>query len=232
MRDSPAAYRAGRHFLQIPGPTNVPDRILRAMDRPTIDHRGPEFSRLARECLEGMKRIFKMSTGHVFIYPSSGTGAWEAAIVNTLSPGDRVLMFETGHFAVLWRNLAERFGLVVDFIGGDWRHGVDSATVATKLAQDTAHQIKAIMCVHNETSTGVTSRIGEVRQAIDEAEHPALLMVDTISSLASIDYRHDEWGVDVTVGEPANRSGTTANAVVVTKSATTTKTVIPPKPMR
>jgi alanine-glyoxylate transaminase/serine-glyoxylate transaminase/serine-pyruvate transaminase len=199
MRDSPAAYRAGRHFLQIPGPTNVPDRILRAMDRPTIDHRGPEFSRLARECLEGMKRIFKMTAGHVFIYPSSGTGAWEAAIVNTLSPGDRVLMFETGQFAVLWRNLAERFGLVVDFIGGDWRHGVDLVTVAAKLAQDTAHQIKAIMCVHNETSTGVTSCIGEVRQAIDEAEHPALLMVDTISSLASIDYRHDEWGVDVTV---------------------------------
>src|SRR6266481_8997475 len=199
MRDSPAAYRAGRHFLQIPGPTNVPDRILRAMDRPTIDHRGPEFSRLARECLEGMKRIFKMSTGHVFIYPSSGTGAWEAAIVNTFSPGDRVLMFETGQFAVLWRNLAERFGLVVDFIGGDWRHGIDLATLATKLAQDTAHQIRAVMCVHNETSTGVTSRIGEVRHAIDEAEHPALLMVDTISSLASIDYRHDEWGVDVTV---------------------------------
>ena len=200
MRDSAAAaYRAGRHFLQIPGPTNVPDRILRAMDRPTIDHRGPEFSRLARECLEGMKRIFKMSAGHVFIYPSSGTGAWEAAIVNTFSPGDRVLMFETGQFAVLWRNLAERFGLVVDFIGGDWRHGIDSVTVATKLAQDTTHQIKAVMCVHNETSTGVTSRIGEVRQAIDEAKHPALLMVDTISSLASIDYRHDEWGVDVTV---------------------------------
>src|SRR6266481_3711912 len=199
MRDSPAAYRAGRHFLQIPGPTNVPDRILRAMDRPTIDHRGPEFSRLARECLEGMKRIFKMSTGHVFIYSSSGTGAWEAAIVNTFSPGDRVLMFETGQFAVLWRNLAERFGLVVDFIGGDWRHGIDLVTLATKLAQDTAHQIRAVMCVHNETSTGVTSRIGEVRHAIDEAEHPALLMVDTISSLASIDYRHDEWGVDVTV---------------------------------
>src|SRR5258707_13811286 len=199
MRDSPSAYRAGRHFLQIPGPTNVPDRILRAMDRPTIDHRGPEFSQLARECLEGMKSIFKMSTGHVFIYPSSGTGAWEAAIVNTLSPGDRVLMFETGQFAVLWRNLAERFGLVVDFVRGDWRHGVDVATVATKLAQDTARQIKAVMCVHNETSTGATSRIGEVRQAIDEAEHPALLMVDTISSLASIDYRHDEWGVDVTV---------------------------------
>src|SRR6266403_2937788 len=199
MRDSPAAYRAGRHFLQIPGPTNVPDRILRAMDRPTIDHRGPEFSRLARDCLAGMKRIFKMRTGHVFIYSSSGTGAWEAAIVNTFSPGDRVLMFETGQFAVLWRNLAERFGLVVDFIGGDWRHGIDLVTLATKLAQDTAHQIRAVMCVHNETTTCVTSRIGEVRHAIDEAEHPALLMVDTIFSLASIDYRHDEWGVDVTV---------------------------------
>jgi alanine-glyoxylate transaminase/serine-glyoxylate transaminase/serine-pyruvate transaminase len=199
MRDSPASYRAGRHFLQIPGPTNVPDRILRAMDRPTIDHRGPEFSRLARECLDGMKTIFKTSTGNVFIYPSSGTGAWEAAIVNTLSPGDRVLMFETGQFGVLWRNLAERFGVVVDFVRGDWRHGVDVVTLATKLAQDTARQIKAVMCVHNETSTGVTSCIGEVRQAIDEAEHPALLMVDTISSLASIDYRHDEWGVDVTV---------------------------------
>jgi alanine-glyoxylate transaminase / serine-glyoxylate transaminase / serine-pyruvate transaminase len=200
MRDSPSAYRAGRHFLQIPGPTNVPDRILRAMDRPTIDHRGPEFSRLARECLEGMKRIFKMSAGQVFIYPASGTGAWEAAIVNTLSPGDHVLMFETGQFAVLWRKIAERFGLVVDFVSGDWRHGVDPATVATKLAHDAARQIKAVMCVHNETSTGVTSRIGEVRRAMDEAEHPALLMVDTISSLASIDYRHDQWAVDVTVG--------------------------------
>ena len=199
MRDSPAAYQPGRHFLQIPGPTNVPDRVLRALDRPTIDHRGPEFSRLGRQCLEGMKTIFKMSRGHVFIYPSSGTGAWEAAIVNTLSPGDHVLMFDTGQFAVLWRKMAERFGLVVDFLHGDWRHGVDSVTVATKLAQDAARQIKAVMCVHNETSTGVTSRIGEVRRAIDEAEHPALLMVDTISSLASIDYRHDEWGVDVTV---------------------------------
>jgi alanine-glyoxylate transaminase/serine-glyoxylate transaminase/serine-pyruvate transaminase len=199
MRDSSAVYRAGRHFLQIPGPTNVPDRILRAMDRPTIDHRGPHFARLARECLEGMKSIFKMSGGHVFIYPSSGTGAWEAAIVNTLSPGDRVLMFETGQFAVLWRKIAERFGLTVDFVPGDWRHGIDSVTVATKLAQDAAHRIKAIMCVHNETSTGVTSRIVEVRRAMEEAKHPALLMVDTISSLASIDYRHDEWGVDVTV---------------------------------
>src|ERR1700726_3683404 len=199
MRDSPPASRAGRHFLQIPGPTNTPDRILRAMDRPTIDHRGPEFSHLARECLEGMKSIFKMSTGQVFIYPASGTGAWEAAIVNTLSPSDHVLMFETGQFAVLWQKIAERFGLVVDFVRGDWRHGVDSIAVAAKLAHDAAHQIKAVICVHNETSTGVTSRIGEVRRAMDEAEHPALLMVDTISSLASIDYRHDEWAVDVTV---------------------------------
>src|ERR1700704_3577788 len=200
MRDSLSAYRAGRHFLQIPGPTNTPDRILRAMDRPTIDHRGPEFSHLARECLEGMKSIFKMNTGQVFIYPASGTGAWEAAIVNTLSPGDHVLMFETGQFAVLWRMIAERFGLVVDFVRGDWRHGVDPMTVAAKLEHDAAHRIKAVMCVHNETSTGVASRIGEVRRAMDEAGHPALLMVDTISSLASIDYRHDEWAVDVTVG--------------------------------
>jgi alanine-glyoxylate transaminase / serine-glyoxylate transaminase / serine-pyruvate transaminase len=199
MRDSLTPYRAGRHFLQIPGPTNVPDRILRAMDRPTIDHRGPEFSQLACECLDGMKTIFRMSRGYVFIYPSSGTGAWEAAIVNTLSPGDRVLMFETGQFAVLWRKIAERFGLVVDFVPGDWRHGIDPATVKAKLTRDTGHEIKAVMCVHNETSTGVNSRVGEVRQAMDEAEHPALLMVDTISSLASIDYRHDEWGVDVTV---------------------------------
>jgi alanine-glyoxylate transaminase/serine-glyoxylate transaminase/serine-pyruvate transaminase len=169
------------------------------MDRPTIDHRGLEFSRLARECFEGLKNIFKMSSGHVFIYPSSGSGAWEAAIVNTLSAGDRVLMFETGQFAVLWKKIAERFGLVVDFVPGDWRHGIDPATVESKLAADTSHAIKAVMCVHNETSTGVTSRIAEVRRAIDAAEHPALLMVDTISSLASIDYRQDEWRVDVTV---------------------------------
>jgi alanine-glyoxylate transaminase / serine-glyoxylate transaminase / serine-pyruvate transaminase len=200
MRDSSTAYRAGRHFLQIPGPTNVPDRILRAMDRPIIDHRGPAFSRLAHECLEGMKSIFKMRTGQVFIYPASGTGAWEAAIVNTLSPGDHVLMFETGQFALLWRKIAERFGLVVDFVRGDWRHGVDSMTVATKLAQDAAHRIKAVMCVHNETSTGVTSRISEIRRAMNETDHPGLLMVDTISSLGSIDYRHEEWAVDVTVG--------------------------------
>ena len=191
--------QSGRHFLQIPGPTNVPDRILRAMDRPTIDHRSGEFARLGHECLEGMKAIFKMSGGHVFIYPASGTGAWEAAIVNTLSAGDRVLMFETGQFATLWRNVAESFGLVVDFVPGDWRHGIDSTVVEGKLAEDARHEIKAVMCVHNETSTGVTSRLGEVRRAMDAAKHPALLVVDAISSLASTDYRQDDWRVDVTV---------------------------------
>jgi alanine-glyoxylate transaminase / serine-glyoxylate transaminase / serine-pyruvate transaminase len=199
MQTPSSTHRAGRHFLQIPGPTNVPDRILRAVDFPTIDHRGPEFAKLGRECLEGIKAIFKMTKGHVFIYPASGTGAWEAAIVNTLSPGDRVLMFETGHFATLWRKMATAFGLVVDFVPGDWRHGVDPAAVESKLKEDRAHEIKAVMCVHNETSTGVASRIGEVRRAMDAAEHPALLMVDTISSLASIDFRHDEWRVDLTV---------------------------------
>ena len=168
MKDS-FAYRAGRHFLQIPGPTNVPDRILRAIDRPTIDHRGPEFSRLARECFEGMKKIFKMSSGHVFIYPSSGSGAWEAAIVNTLSPGDRVLMFETGHFGTLWQKLALNFGINVDFVPGDWRHGVPPEAVEAKLRDDAGKEIKAVMCVHNETSTGVTSRISEVRQEIGRA---------------------------------------------------------------
>ena len=169
------------------------------MDRPTIDHRSGEFARLGHECLEGMKAIFKMSGGHVFIYPASGTGAWEAAIVNTLSAGDRVLMFETGQFATLWRNIAESFGLVVDFVPGDWRHGIDSTVVEGKLAEDARHEIKAVMCVHNETSTGVTSRLGEVRRAMDAARHPALLIVDAISSLASTDYRQDEWRVDVTV---------------------------------
>ncbi len=192
------SYRAGRHFLQIPGPTNVPERVLRAMDMPTIDHRGPEFAELATAVLRGLKPIFK-TEGQVVIYPASGTGAWEAALVNTLSPGDRVLMFETGHFATLWRGIAERLGLEVDFVPGDWRHGVDPAAVEARLAMDKGLTIKAVCCVHNETSTGVTSRIGEVRQAIDASGHPALLMVDTISSLASIDYRHDEWGVDVTV---------------------------------
>jgi alanine-glyoxylate transaminase / serine-glyoxylate transaminase / serine-pyruvate transaminase len=190
---------AGRHFLQIPGPTNVPDRVLRAIDRPTIDHRGPEFQVLGKEVLEGMKRVFR--TRHpVIIYPASGTGAWEAALVNTLSPGDRVLMSETGHFSALWFRMATRLGLQVDLIPGDWRHGADHAEIEKRLAADKGHAIKAVCVVHNETSTGVTTRIPLVRKAIDNARHPALLMVDTISSLASIDYRHDEWGVDVTVG--------------------------------
>jgi alanine-glyoxylate transaminase/serine-glyoxylate transaminase/serine-pyruvate transaminase len=192
------AYTAGRHFLQIPGPTNVPERVLRAIDRPTIDHRGAEFQQLGLEVLAGLKHVFK-TKATVIIFPASGTGAWEAALVNTLSPGDKVLMFETGHFATLWQGMAQRLGLVVEFVSGDWRHGVDPAAVEARLAADKSHSIKAVMAVHNETSTGVTSRIGEVRKAIDRARHPALFMVDTISSLASIDYRHDEWGVDVTV---------------------------------
>jgi len=192
------AHRSGRHFLQIPGPTNVPDRVLRAMDRPTIDHRGPEFQALGRDVLAGIRPVFGTAQP-VIIYPSSGTGAWEAAIVNTLSLGDRVLMFETGHFATLWRNLASRFGIECEFVPGDWRHGVDPATVEARLAEDRGHAIKAVMVVHNETSTGVTSRIPLIRKAIDRANHPALFLVDTISSLGSIDYRHDEWGVDVTV---------------------------------
>jgi len=192
------SHPSGRHFLQIPGPTNVPDRVLRAMDFPTIDHRGPEFAKLTLEILEGLKDVFQTAQP-VVIYAGSGTGAWEAALVNTLSPGDRVLMFETGHFATLWRAMAEKLGLVVDFVPGDWRSGVDPAVVEAKLAEDRAHTFKAVMAVHNETSTGVATRIPAVRQAIDRAGHPALLMVDTISSLASIEYRHDEWGVDVTV---------------------------------
>jgi len=190
---------AGRHFLQIPGPTNVPDRILRAIDRPTIDHRGPEFQALGREVLEGIRRIFQ-TRQPVVIYPASGTGAWEAALCNTLSPGDRVLMSETGHFATLWQKMARRLAIEVDFIPGDWRHGADVAGIAEKLAADKAHAIKAVGVVHNETSTGVVSNVAAVRKAIDDAKHPALLLVDTISSLGSIDYRHDEWGVDVTVG--------------------------------
>jgi len=192
-------YQSGRHFLQIPGPTNVPDCVLRAMAQPTIDHRGPEFANLAHEALQGLKKIFKTS-GKAVIFPSSGTGAWEAALVNTLSPGDKVLMFETGHFATLWRNMAAKLGFDVDFVPGNWRHGIDPSAVEEKLSKDRNHDIKAVAIVHNETSTGVTSRVAEVRKAIDRAGHPALLMVDTISSLASIDYRHDEWGVDVTVG--------------------------------
>ncbi len=191
------AYRSGRHFLQIPGPTNVPDAVLRAMDRPTIDHRGPEFSRLALEIFANLKPVFDAQ--NIIVFPSSGTGAWEAAIVNTLQPGDRVLMFETGHFANLWHTMATNFGLEVDFVPGDWRHGVDPEVVEAKLREDDEHRIKAVMVVHNETSTGVTSRIPLVRQAMDNAGHPALLLVDTISSLGSMPYYHDAWGVDVTV---------------------------------
>jgi alanine-glyoxylate transaminase / serine-glyoxylate transaminase / serine-pyruvate transaminase len=191
--------KSGRHFLQIPGPTNVPERVLRALSRPTIDHRGPEFARLAREVLEGLQQVFK-TAGAVVVYPSSGTGAWEAALVNTLSPGDRILMFETGHFATLWRNMAVQLGLNVDFVPGDWRHGVDPAVVGAKLTEDRSHAIKAVAVVHNETSTGVTSRVAEVRRRMNAMGHPALLLVDTISSLGSIDYRHEEWGVDVTIG--------------------------------
>lgn len=193
------SYPSGRHFLQIPGPTNVPEQVLRAMAKPTIDHRGLEFKALGLEVLEGVKPVFK-TAGPVVIFASSGTGAWEAGLVNTLSPGDKVLMFETGHFATLWKNMAVRLGLEVDFVPGDWRHGVDPAMVEAKLAEDKNHRIKSVNVVHNETSTGVTSRVGEIRKAIDRAGHPALFMVDTISSLGSIDYRHDEWGVDVTVG--------------------------------
>jgi alanine-glyoxylate transaminase/serine-glyoxylate transaminase/serine-pyruvate transaminase len=190
--------RSGRHFLQIPGPSTVPDRVLRAMDMPVIDHRGPDFAELGKAVLTGIKKIFK-TTGHVIIFPSSGTGAWEAAIVNVLAPGDRVLMVETGHFATLWRQMAAKFGIEVDFVAGDWRTGVDPAEIEKRLSDDKAKTIKAVMVVHNETSTGVTSRIAAVRQAIDRTGHPALLMVDSISGLGSADYRHDEWKVDVTV---------------------------------
>src|SRR5207248_7094649 len=189
---------AGRHFLQIPGPTPVPDRILRAMDRPTIDHRGPEFQQLGQRVLAEIKTIFK-TNGHVFLYPASGTGAWEAALVNVLSPGDRVLMYETGHFATLWKNMAVKLGAVPEFLESDWRTGVDPNRIEQRLRADAKREIKAVCVVHNETSTGVTSHVAEIRKAIDAAGHPALLLVDTVSSLASIDYRHDEWGVDVTV---------------------------------
>ena len=188
----------GRHFLQIPGPTNVPDRVLRAIDQPTIDHRGAEFAVVGGEVLEGLRAVFQ-TRGPVIVFPASGTGAWEAAIVNTLSPGDRVLMFETGHFAALWQRMAKRFGVEVELVPGDWRRGADPAACEARLRADRERRIKAVMAVHNETSTGVTSRIGLIRKAISAARHDALLMVDTISSLGSIDYRHEEWGVDVTV---------------------------------
>lgn len=193
------SIRSGRHFLQIPGPTNVPDRVLRAINSPTIDHRGPAFQQLGHDVLEGMRNVFKTASP-VIIFPASGTGAWEAALVNTLSPGDKVLMYETGQFATLWQKLASKLGLVVDFVASDWRHGVDAAVLAERLGADSDKQIKAVCVVHNETSTGITSSIPDVRAALDEIGHPALLMVDTISSLGSIDYRHDDWGVDVSVG--------------------------------
>ena len=193
------SHPSGRHFLQIPGPTNVPERVLRAMARPTIDHRGPEFAHLGLELLALIKQVFK--TKHsVVIFPTSGSGAWEAALVNTLSPGDKVLMFETGQFSFLWQEMAGRLGFGVTYLPGDWRHGVDADTIESKLREDREHQIKAVGVVHNETSTGVASNVAAVRKAMDRAGHPALLMVDTISSLASIDYRHDEWGVDVGIG--------------------------------
>jgi alanine-glyoxylate transaminase/serine-glyoxylate transaminase/serine-pyruvate transaminase len=191
--------KSGRHFLQIPGPSNVPDRVLHAIAHPTIDHRGPTFQKLSKEVLLGSRRIFKTSDP-VIIFPTSGTGAWEASLMNTLNPGDKILMFETGHFATLWHNMAKKFGLEIDFIPTNWRHGVDPQVVEDKLRQDKEHLIKSVNVVHNETSTGVTSRISEIRDAIDRVNHPALFMVDTISSLGSIDYRHEEWKVDVTVG--------------------------------
>ena len=194
----PTPYAAGRHFLQIPGPTNVPDRVLRAMDYPTIDHRGPQFAEIGTKCLAGMKTIFKTDS-HVVIYPASGTGAWESALVNTLQEGDLVLMVETGHFAALWHKMASRLGLETEFLATDWRRGVDPQQVEDRLCADTENKIKAVCIVHNETSTGSASRVNEVRLAMNKAGHDALLLADTISSLGSIDFRHDEWGVDVTV---------------------------------
>ena len=192
-------HQPGRHFLQIPGPTNVPLAVLSAIAKPTIDHRGPEFKALGLTVLSGIRTVFKTS-GPVVIYPASGTGAWEAALVNTLSPGDQVLMYETGWFASLWSRMANRLGIRTELIKGDWRSGADAAAIEARLAEDSEHGIKAVAVVHNETSTGATSNVAAVRRAIDRAGHPALLLVDTISSLGSIDYRHEEWGVDVTVG--------------------------------
>lgn len=190
--------RAGRHFLQIPGPTPVPDRVHRAMAQPILDHRGPDFQKLAQRVLEKTKHVFKTKSP-VIIFPSSGTGAWEAALTNTLSPGDKVLMVETGQFATLWKNMAAKLGLVPEFIASDWRSGVDANAVEARLKQDKAHEFKAVCIVHNETATGCRSHIDQIRKALDATRHPALLMVDTISSLAVMDLRHDEWGIDVTI---------------------------------
>jgi alanine-glyoxylate transaminase/serine-glyoxylate transaminase/serine-pyruvate transaminase len=193
------SLRPGKHLLQIPGPTNIPDRVLRAMSYPTIDHRGPDFAEITKRVLDRLKGIFK-TTQPVIMYPASGTGAWEAAIVNTLNPKDKVLMFETGQFSYLWAEQAKKLSLDVELVPGDWRHGIDHKVVEQKLSQDKDHKIKALLVLHNETATGITNNIGNIRKAMDSAKHPALLLVDTISSLASIDYRHDEWKVDVTVG--------------------------------
>ncbi len=193
------SFKPGRHLLQVPGPTNIPDRVLKALSIPTIDHRGPEFSEIAKRVLDRVRAVFK-TVQPVIMYPGSGTGAWEAAIVNTLNPKDKVLMFETGQFSFQWAEQARKLSLEVDFVTGDWRTGADPKIVEQKLSQDKEHKIKAILVLHNETSTGVVSNIGKIRQAMDSAKHPALLLVDTISSLGSIDYRHDEWKVDVTVG--------------------------------
>src|SRR6201994_373618 len=199
MMSENSSRPVGRHFRLTPGPTPLPDRVLRAMDTPIIDHRGPEFAKLAKSCLDGIKTIFKTSNP-VIIYTATGTGAWEAALVNTMSPGDRVLMVETGQFATLWKNMATKLGLKPEFISTDWRTGADPAVIEAKLREDKGHEIKAVCVLHNETATGCLSPIAEIRKAIDRAGHPALLLVDTISSLASTDYRHDEWGVDVTIG--------------------------------
>ncbi len=190
--------KSGRHFLQIPGPSNIPDRILRAIDQPIIDHRGPEFSKMTKRILQQFGTLFQCS-GPVVIYPSSASGAWEAALVNILSPGDRVLMYETGHFASQWQNIALKLGLEVDFIPGDWRRGVEAEKIEHKLSEDSQHVVKAVVVVHNETSTGAVSNIAAIRNAIDRAGHPALFLVDAVSSLGSMEFRHDDWGVDVTV---------------------------------
>jgi len=192
-------FRSGRHLVQIPGPTNIPERVLRAMDRQIIDHRGPEFARLTLEILPALRDIVKTKSSQVVLYPSSGTGAWEACVVNVLSPGDRVLLAETGQFASLWAELTKKLGIDVELIPGDWRNGADPDEIERRLRADGERRIKAVMVVHNETSTGVTSRVADIRAALDRSTHPALLLVDTVSSFASIDYRHDEWGVDVMV---------------------------------
>ncbi len=192
------SYRAGRHFLQIPGPSNVPDRVLRAIAQPTIDHRGSEFAELTLRILDKLALVFKTSSP-VFIFPASGTGGWESALLNTLSPRDKVLAFETGHFAILWKDVAEKLGLEVEWVTGDWRHGIDPAVVEERLRADKGNEIKAVLALHNETSTGATSRIKQIRAAMDAANHPALFIVDAVSSLACAELRHDDWGVDVTI---------------------------------